>query len=83
MTDDSQKVPLGDYIKSAGFLAGIAAWVLAMGAVGFILLCFLLIFLFVVGAVVYVAWQLSWVIGLGVALVVLYVVASFVTGEKI
>ncbi|MGW0290625.1 hypothetical protein [Streptomyces tuirus] len=83
MTDDSQKVPLGDQIKNAGVLAGFAAWALAMGAMGLVLLGFLLIFLFVVGVVVYVAWQVSWAIGLGVTLVVLYVVGSFVTGEKI
>ncbi|MFF6810438.1 hypothetical protein ACFZAG_11185 [Streptomyces sp. NPDC012403] len=83
MTDDSQKAPLGDQIKKAGVLAGFAAWALAMGAMGLVLLGFLLIFLFIVGVVVYVAWQVSWVIGLGVTLVVLYVVGSFVTGEKI
>ncbi|WP_406839998.1 hypothetical protein ACICHK_34655 [Streptomyces sp. AHU1] len=75
MADDSQKAPLGDQIKSAGVLAGFAAWALTMGALGLVLL--------IVGAVLYVAWQVSWAIGLGVTLVVLYVIGLFVTGEKI
>ncbi|KAB1988908.1 hypothetical protein [Streptomyces triticiradicis] len=83
MADDSQKAPLGDQIKSAGVLAGFAAWALTMGALGLVLLGFLLLFLLIVGAVLYVAWQVSWAIGLGVTLVVLYVIGLFVTGEKI
>ncbi|MEU5521718.1 hypothetical protein ABZ759_13895 [Streptomyces sp. NPDC047860] len=82
MTDDPQKAPLGEQIKSAGVLAGFAAWALAMGAMGLVFLLFLSLFLFVVGAVLYVAWQVSWAIGLGVTLILLCLLGLFRTGEK-
>lgn len=83
VTDDSQKAPLGDQIKAAGVLAGFAAWALTMGVMGLILLGFFLVVVFVVGFVLYLAWQVWWPLGLGLTAPVLYVVLIAVTGQKL
>ncbi|WP_030860383.1 hypothetical protein [Streptomyces sp. NRRL S-37] len=82
MTDDSQKVPLGEHIKGAGVLAGFVVWALTVGVAGLVILGFLLLILFIVGFVLYAAWQASATLGLILTLPVLYVVLVTATGQK-
>jgi hypothetical protein len=78
----NENPPLREQIKAVGLLAGIAAWVVTMGVGLLFVACLALVFLTFVGALIWLAWVIHWVVGFGVTAVFAALCVSFANHGK-
>ncbi|MER8199811.1 hypothetical protein ABTY00_38615 [Streptomyces microflavus] len=83
MDETEQPQTAGEKAKAAGQLAGLAAFA-AVGLGAAILVGgLLLLLLLILGAIVWGAWSISWIIGLPLTAVIIYVLIRMWTGERV
>ncbi|KQX27514.1 hypothetical protein ASD97_24750 [Streptomyces sp. Root63] len=83
MDETEQPPTTGEKVKAAGQLAGLVG-VAAVGLGAAIIVGGLLVLLLLIlGAVIWGAWSISWVIGLPVTVVIVYVLIRMWTGESV
>ena len=81
MPVSNEDVPLGERIKAVGLLAGIVGWVVTMGVGLVFLTCLAVMFLAVIGVIIWMAWAIHWVVGLGVTFVFVGTCAGFANNK--